>query len=212
MKRIIGSGGAKMKEIVARSGGDAKLRLRGKGSGFVERDLKVESPEPLQLCISCPTEAGYETAVRCSKELLRSVYDEYNEWCGERGSPNKAPEIHMTEKHHDGHGAGDGGGGRRGRGGNRGKSPPRQRKGTQRLPTHSIADAPSDASQPPANAPPVEEIKRLISDRNDARRRGEFQEADRIRADLKDRGVVLSDEKGRHGSAQHVTSWRYWTD
>ena len=49
-----------------KSGDQAKLRLRGKGSGFAERDTGEESPEPLQLCISCPSQSGYDIARRPS--------------------------------------------------------------------------------------------------------------------------------------------------
>ena len=40
---------------------------------------------------------------------------------------------------------------------------------------------------------PVDEIERLIEARNDARRRRDFKEADRIRTDLQSRGIVLED-------------------
>ena len=40
---------------------------------------------------------------------------------------------------------------------------------------------------------PVEEIERLIEARKAARRRRDFAEADRIRKDLADRGVLLED-------------------
>jgi len=43
---------------------------------------------------------------------------------------------------------------------------------------------------------PVEEIERLIADRQAARRRREFAEADRIRDDLAARGVLLEDSAG----------------
>lgn len=91
-----------MKDIVAKSGGEAKLRLRGKGSGYVERDTNHESPEPLQLCISCPTYEGYHTAMKCTEELLLRVYGEYDSWCAEKGKSERGPRIHMTEKHHAG--------------------------------------------------------------------------------------------------------------
>jgi cysteinyl-tRNA synthetase len=207
VKRIIGHGGGKMKDIVSRSGGDAKLRLRGKGSGYVERDLKVESTEPLQLCISCPRQDGYDIAVRGARELLEEVYEERRQWCADHDLPANTPSIHMSEKHHHT----ENGAGRNDR--HRSRSPKRQKgKNKQRLPLHAVSDTPSDNTPAPPEAPSVEEIRRLIQDRNDARRRGDFKEADRIRDDLRDRKVVLSDERGKHGEAQHVTSWRYWTD
>lgn len=203
-----------MKEIVARSGGEAKLRLRGKGSGFVERDTKEESAEPLQLCISCPVQDGYEIARDQTQQLMRSMYDDHRQWCAEKGLPDTTPaEVKMTEKHLKGDGQG-GGGGRRGGGrNNRDRTPPRGRRDQQRRqPLHAVADRPSDDSTPPPGAPSVEDIQRMIGDRNAARRAGDFGEADRIRNSLKEQHVVLSDEKGGHGDAKNVTSWRYWTE
>ena len=48
----------------------------------------------------------------------------------------------------------------------------------------------SEEAQPPV---PLEEIERLIEDRNAARRRRDFAEGDRIRNDLAARGVLLED-------------------
>ncbi|CAE7452310.1 unnamed protein product [Symbiodinium necroappetens] len=97
-KRIIGANGSNMKEIVKKSGDVAKLRLRGKGSGFAERDTNEESPEPLQLCISCPTQHGYEIARTCVEDLLLNVYDEYEDYCEEHGLECEPPIIRMTER------------------------------------------------------------------------------------------------------------------
>lgn len=197
-----------MKEIVTRSGGDAKLRLRGKGSGFVERDTKVESPEPLQLCISCPYHDGYDKALSLAKELLLNVYDEHRQWCSDNGKSVTTPtEINMSEKHLKGDSSYGGNNNRRDR---RDRTPPRSRGGKRNQPTFAVGDGPSDGTPAPPEAPPVEEIKSLIEKRNTARRAGDYAEADRIRNHLKDKMVVLSDEKGGYGEAQHVTTWRYW--
>lgn len=190
-----------MKDIVSKSGGDAKLRLRGKGSGFVERDTNAESNEPLQLCISCPRQEGYSIAARMVEELLLSVYNEYNAWCSETGRPGRAPAIQRTERHHAGE--------------SNGLEPPTRRRGG-RVRKNKVAATPraasADRGEVPPNAPSVEEIEKLISDRNEARRRSDFAMADRIRDDLRSRSVVLSDEKGGHGLGLAVTSWRYWHD
>lgn len=191
-----------MKDIVARSGGDAKLRLRGKGSGFVERDTQEESHEPLQLCISCPREDGYEIARRSAEDLLLGIYEEYDRWCADRGLSDRAPQIKVSEKVHHGEPASFDGPAKRGRGKNKQGKAGRQQK--------ELTD--TDRGSAPAGAPGGEEIERLIRERNDARRKGDYREADRIRDDLRHRGVVLSDEKGAHGNAQSVTSWRYWND
>jgi RNA recognition motif-containing protein len=74
-RRIIGSKGCNMKKIVDVSG--AKLRLRGKGSGYLEGANREESPEPLHLCVSCTSLEGYNAAVNAVTEILEGVYDEY---------------------------------------------------------------------------------------------------------------------------------------
>ena len=78
-RRIIGQKGIHMKEIVART--DAKLRLRGRGSGYLEGLNRQESPEPLHLCVSCTTKRGYSEAAKLVSELLERIYAEYREYC-----------------------------------------------------------------------------------------------------------------------------------
>jgi cysteinyl-tRNA synthetase len=45
----------------------------------------------------------------------------------------------------------------------------------------------------------------LVDARNKARRSLRFEEADKIRDLLRDKGVTLMDEKGRRGCAMEVT-------
>lgn len=63
-RKIIGTKGFNMKKIIDACLGEIgadpkteadsiKLRLRGKGSGYKEGPNKLESHEPLHLCISC---------------------------------------------------------------------------------------------------------------------------------------------------------------
>merc|ERR1719230_514616 len=61
-RRIIGAKGANMKRIVKQT--EAKLRLRGQGSGYFEGAGNKESSEPLQLCVSCTNGEQYKSAVR----------------------------------------------------------------------------------------------------------------------------------------------------
>lgn len=53
-----------------------------------------------------------------------------------------------------------------------------------------------------------EEIKKMIEDRNKARREQNFLEADRIRNFLKSKGIALMDEKGGRGKGTEVTTWK----
>lgn len=233
-----------MKDIVARTSGDAKLRLRGKGSGFKERDTQNESPEPLQLCISCPNGDSYDIAVQCTRDLLTGIYSEYNEWCSKNNRPVRPPELRMSERHLNDGGSGGGGGMSESAGGSKNRRRGgRNRKGKNAAVDAAVAaaeddDDDDDSSEAdgglpldrgyggggggkedttdrgprPENSPSPEEIERLIEDRNRARKESDFRGADRIRDDLRNRGVVLSDEKGAHGQASRVTSWRYWKE
>jgi hypothetical protein len=83
-RRIIGQKGSNMKRIVKST--DAKLRLRGRGSGYLEGAAKVESPEPLHLCISCVNSSGYKQAVQLVTELLAQVNEEYKKFCKSKGA------------------------------------------------------------------------------------------------------------------------------
>merc|ERR1719460_1799890 len=72
-RRIIGTKGANMKRIVKQS--EAKLRLRGQGSGYFEGAGQKESSEALQLCVSCTSLQGYNNAVKEVEELLKRTYE-----------------------------------------------------------------------------------------------------------------------------------------
>ncbi|EER04893.1 hypothetical protein Pmar_PMAR008620 [Perkinsus marinus ATCC 50983] len=96
-RRIIGQKGANMKRIVSMS--NAKLRLRGRGSGYLEGAARVESPDPLHLCISCLTKEGYEKAVAESANLLEKIYSDWREFNirKHRGNPGYL-KLHMKEQ------------------------------------------------------------------------------------------------------------------
>lgn len=64
----------------------------------------------------------------------------------------------------------------------------------------------------PPNAPTDDEIERCIEERNEYRKATNYKKADEVRIYLKERGVVLMDEKGAKGKFQgnEITKWRYW--
>merc|ERR1712050_605775 len=78
-RKILGAHGKHVKSIVEASG--AKLRLRGKGSGFLEEPEHVESSDPLMLCVSAQDEESYLTAKSHVSELLEDVYRQYRAFC-----------------------------------------------------------------------------------------------------------------------------------
>lgn len=69
-----------------------------------------------------------------------------------------------------------------------------------------------DRGQKPAGAPSEHEIESMIEERNEARKGGNFSRADEIRDFLKNKGIVLMDDKGARGNKKgtQVTKWRYW--
>jgi hypothetical protein len=96
-RRIIGQKGINMKNIVART--DAKLRLRGRGSGYLEGITRQESPEPLHLCVSCTTKRGYTEAARMVTDLFERVYEDYRHFCAMTGALH-APHLRVTVREH----------------------------------------------------------------------------------------------------------------
>jgi hypothetical protein len=53
------------------------------------------------------------------------------------------------------------------------------------------------------------DIAELLEMRNEARRRCNFSEADRIREVLKLRGISVTDEKGGRGRVSEITTWKF---
>eukprot|EP00440_Ansanella_granifera_P020586 gb/GFBE01022357.1/.p1 GENE.gb/GFBE01022357.1/~~gb/GFBE01022357.1/.p1 ORF type:complete len:488 (+),score=102.83 gb/GFBE01022357.1/:1-1464(+) len=221
-RRIIGAKGANMKRIVRQT--DAKLRLRGVGSGYFEGTGQKESSEPLQLCISCTSEDGYTVAVKGVEDLLHRVYDEYKQFCRENNKPVPNLEINFTENQlvyssrqftggaaaaacddDDGQFDGESSFKDKRKGGKKGGAPKLREPG-------KTNDGEVERGEPGPHAPPVQEIEKLIDERNEARRANNFPEADRIRQLLHSRGVALMDEPGGRGKGAEVTTWRYWRD
>ena len=84
MRRLLGPGGEYVKNIAAKSG--AKLRIRGIGSGHLEGRARTECQVPLHLCISCPTQTGYDNAFRESQKLVERATKG-------RATPNAKPTM-----------------------------------------------------------------------------------------------------------------------
>jgi len=226
VRRIIGAKGTNMKRIVRQT--EAKLRLRGIGSGYFEGAGQRESSEPLQLCVSCTSSEGYRTAVRLVEELLENVYHEYQQFCRDNNRPE--PDLHASPQLVSAGGRGGGGGGGAGDGGGaafadtgsisggEGQSPSSKRDGRRRGRRSRTKKGDAGKSgtvergDPPPKAPPVDDIERMIDQRNEARRQCNFTEADRIRQSLHEKGVALMDEPGARGKGAEVTTWRYWRE
>jgi len=212
-RRIIGAKGANMKRVVKQT--EAKLRLRGVGSGYFEGAGQKESTEPLQLCVSCTNGDHYASAIRQVEELLKRVYEEYKVFCRENGKEVPDLQINCSENQLVYSASRSAAGmpaaleeddtpkkdqrNRRSRGKGGG--------GGSKAPAGDV-----ERGEPGPNAPPVDDIEKMIEMRNEARRASNFAEADRIRQALHAQGVALMDEPGGRGRGTEVTTWRYWRD
>merc|ERR1711907_694324 len=93
--RLLGKAGANVKAIAAAT--DAKLRLRGRGSKFLEGPEQKESEDPLMLCLTAPSSKAYKTAVTKVKDLLEQVYQEYREFSEKQGQHPSQLQVQMHE-------------------------------------------------------------------------------------------------------------------
>eukprot|EP00929_Paragymnodinium_shiwhaense_P039183 TRINITY_DN20603_c0_g2_i1.p1 TRINITY_DN20603_c0_g2~~TRINITY_DN20603_c0_g2_i1.p1 ORF type:complete len:454 (+),score=139.18 TRINITY_DN20603_c0_g2_i1:57-1418(+) len=85
VRRIFGKGGCNMKSIAEAY--DAKLRLRGRGSGFLEGSGGQEASIPLQLFVSCKSYASYKGSVEKAATLLTGLYTHYDRYLLSKKSP-----------------------------------------------------------------------------------------------------------------------------
>ena len=222
-KRIIGQKGINMKRIVSSlpSLDSAKLRLRGRGSGFLEGPLKQESNESLHLCVSCKDGESYAIVIREVTALLEEVYAQYDCWCAERGFHRPLPKV-LPRNHPDSHNSSYDNysapkslypptwGNDWKPSGEYGQTPSPQsystHAGVSAVNTPPDIATPGRAGRCPLDAATIE---RLIEERNEARRVCNFKEADRLRDILRSYGIGLMDEPGARGKGTEVTTWRF---
>ncbi|KAE9028406.1 hypothetical protein PR003_g10626 [Phytophthora rubi] len=75
-RRIIGPAGSNMKRISVEAGGNAKIRVRGRGSGSKEGGPE-DSDEPLMILVSAENERSFGIACSLTSELLGSIHRDY---------------------------------------------------------------------------------------------------------------------------------------
>eukprot|EP00932_Pfiesteria_piscicida_P023059 SRR837773.9796.p1 GENE.SRR837773.9796~~SRR837773.9796.p1 ORF type:complete len:257 (+),score=39.98 SRR837773.9796:32-772(+) len=93
--RVLGPHGQHMKTIAKATG--AKLRLRGRGSGFLEGEEQAESTDELMLCVSTQDWASYQEAVRRVSKLLTDVYRQYDAFARKAGLVVRPLAVSMHE-------------------------------------------------------------------------------------------------------------------
>ncbi|CAK0816169.1 unnamed protein product [Prorocentrum cordatum] len=84
---LIGRGGRNMREINTAT--NAKIRVRGKGSGHLEADGRGEAPVPLMVAVTAnhADAEGFKQAIQMTLARLREVSDKYRLFCQNKGLP-----------------------------------------------------------------------------------------------------------------------------
>lgn len=84
---LIGRGGRNMRDIYTAT--QAKLRIRGRGSGHLEVDGKKEAPVPLMVAVTANKmdADGFRKAVDMTVDRLIEVSEHYKQFCHQRGLP-----------------------------------------------------------------------------------------------------------------------------
>jgi len=75
---------------------EAKIRIRGTGSKYLEGPDHEESSDPLMICISATSQKDFDNAVSEVETLLHKVQSDYKSFCSSRGLPT--PEIAVVRE------------------------------------------------------------------------------------------------------------------
>lgn len=100
VRRILGTAGANVKSIAEST--NAKLRLRGRGSKFLEGPEQQESQDDLMLCISAQDPDGYESAKTQVTDLLQGIYNDYSKFHHKLGNKAGTLQIKLHEGYREG--------------------------------------------------------------------------------------------------------------
>ncbi|CAH0482395.1 unnamed protein product [Peronospora belbahrii] len=84
-RRIIGPAGSNMKRISVEAGGNAKIRVRGRGSGSKEGGPE-DADEPLMILVSAENERSFRIACTLTSELLAVIHHDFQMF-QQRGPP-----------------------------------------------------------------------------------------------------------------------------
>ncbi|CAJ1410325.1 unnamed protein product [Effrenium voratum] len=100
VKRLLGKGGCNMKEVAESF--DARLRLRGIGSGFLENGQ--EAQVPLEIQVSCASFWNYLSSVASVAILLEDLYFHYGRYARSKGLEGPMLKVKVKELRRSDHG------------------------------------------------------------------------------------------------------------
>ena len=91
--RLIGCRGCNMRRIAAATG--AKVRIRGRGSGYLEGKHMQEAPIPLMVAIATRHEAvaGFVRAVEMTLQVLHGLQESFHSHCRQHRLTHRGPCI-----------------------------------------------------------------------------------------------------------------------
>lgn len=98
---IVGTGGQNVKHIQTETG--CKIRVKGRGTGFLERDTGREADVPMYLHITGSDPAKLEEAKNMCRDLITSVAEQIEErWKDKRDRDNTKPgsQYHPQDRNH----------------------------------------------------------------------------------------------------------------
>lgn len=99
VKRILGKQGNNMRGIAEAC--NVKVRLRGRGSGFLEGSHGKETNMPLNLNVSCSDFESYSSAVERLAILLNDIYRHYRRYRRSLGADVPDLKVHVDEMRRD---------------------------------------------------------------------------------------------------------------
>ncbi|CAK0892224.1 unnamed protein product [Prorocentrum cordatum] len=91
----IGHRGCNMRRISVATG--AKLRIRGRGSGFLEGKDQQEAPVPLMVAVTADREdaADFVRAVEMTLQYLHSLEEPFHSFCRRHGFRHRGPFVSL---------------------------------------------------------------------------------------------------------------------
>lgn len=95
--RLIGRGGSNMKSIAHAC--NAKVRIRGRGSGYFEGPEKKEADLPLQVALSCETDKDYKQGRKMLSELLDNMAAQFALFCRDHNIEPPSRFYVIVEQH-----------------------------------------------------------------------------------------------------------------
>ncbi|KAF2461444.1 hypothetical protein BDY21DRAFT_397886 [Lineolata rhizophorae] len=95
---VVGSGGAYVKHIQQETG--CRVQIKGRGSGFLERETRQESDEPMYLHVAAPSRDQVDNGKALCEDLIDNVRKQYEQFKEHGGSRRHGHHHGSSDGHH----------------------------------------------------------------------------------------------------------------